>query len=116
MAHLHLGLLAYWLVATIRYQLKQKGINSDWREIVRTMNTQKCVTTSVVNIREETISVRQCTEPSQQVKKIYDLLNYKYAPFIRKKSVVLPAEILKNKKPLSSKYYGYLAAIWVNIE
>ena len=28
MAHLHLGLLAYWLVATIRYQLKQKGYQS----------------------------------------------------------------------------------------
>jgi len=24
MAHLHLGLLAYWVVNTIRYQLKQK--------------------------------------------------------------------------------------------
>ncbi len=96
MAHLHLGLLAYWLVATIRYQLKQKGFNSDWREIVRTMNIQKCVTTSIVNIKDETISVRQCTEPTQQVKKIYDMLNYKYVPFVRKKSVVLPAEILKN--------------------
>ena len=98
MAHLHLGMLAYWLVSTIRYQLKQKGFNSDWREIVRTMNTQKCVTTSVENIKEETVSIRQCTEPSQKVKKIYDLLNYKYAPFIRKKSVVLPAEIIKNDK------------------
>ena len=97
MAHLHLGILAYWLVATIRYQLKQKGFHSDWREIVRTMNTQKCVTTSVVNIKDEVISVRQCTEPTQQVKKIYDLLNYKYVPFTRKKSVVLPAEIFKNK-------------------
>jgi len=96
MAHLHLGILAYWLVATIRYQLKQKGIHADWREIVRTMNTQKCVTTSVVNIRNEVISIRQCTEPTQQAKKIYDHLNYKYAPFIRKKSVVPPAEILKN--------------------
>lgn len=95
MAHLHLGILAYWLVATIRYQLKQKGIHSDWREIVRTMNTQKCVTTSVVNIRNEVISIRQCTEPTQQAKTIYDKLNYKYAPFIRKKSVVPPAEILK---------------------
>jgi len=37
MAHLHLGLLAYWLVATIRYQLKQKREKSDWREIVRTL-------------------------------------------------------------------------------
>ena len=47
MAHLHLGMLAYWLVTIFRYQLKQKGCHSDWREIVRIMNTQKCVTTSV---------------------------------------------------------------------
>jgi hypothetical protein len=99
MAHLNLGMLAYWLVATIRYQLKQKGINSDWREIVRRMNTQKCVTTSVVNIKQETISVRQCTVPTKEVKAIYDILNYKHAPFTRKKSVVPPAEILKNNSP-----------------
>jgi len=95
LAHLHLGILAYWLVATIRYQLKQKGIHADWRETVRTMNTQKCITTSVTNIKDEVISVRQCTEPSMQVKKIYDLLDYKYVPFIRKKSVVPPTEFLK---------------------
>ena len=99
MAHLHLGMLAYWLVATIRYQLKQQGINSDWREIVRTMNTQKCVTTSLVNIKNETISIRQCTEPTKEVKNIYDMLKYKYAPFVRKKSVVPPTEIFKNDSP-----------------
>lgn len=99
MAHLHLGMLAYWLVATIRYQLKQQGVNSEWREIVRTMNTQKCVTTSIVNIKNQTISVRQCTEPTKEARKIYDLLKFKYAPFIRKKSVVPPAEILKNFSP-----------------
>jgi transposase len=96
MAHLHLGILAYWLVATIRYQLKQQGEHSDWREIVRTMNTQKCVTTSIVNIKNETISIRQCTEPTERVKRIYDILGYKHAPFVRRKSVVPPAEILKN--------------------
>ena len=99
MAHLHLGILAYWLVATIRYQLKQQGVQSDWREIVRTMNTHKCVTTSIVNIKNETISIRQCTEPTKEAKKIYDLLKYKYAPFTRKKSVVPPAEIFKNISP-----------------
>jgi transposase len=93
MAHLHLGILAYWLVATIRYQLKQQGMHSDWREIVRTLNTQKCVTTSVVNIKEQTISIRQCTEPTKEVKKIYDLLKYSYTPFLRKKSVVPPDKI-----------------------
>jgi len=99
MAHLHLGLLAYWLVATIRYQLKQQGINSDWREIVRKMNTQKCVTTTVENINQQTISIRQCTEPTKEVKEIYDKLKYKYQPFVQKKSVVPPAEILKNENP-----------------
>ncbi|MFH1936479.1 MAG: IS1634 family transposase [Bacteroidota bacterium] len=96
MAHLHLGILAYWLVATIRYQLKQRGMHSDWREIVRIMNTQKCVTTSIVNIRNEVISTRQCTEPSPLVKKIYDHMNFKYVPFLRKKSVVPPGENIKN--------------------
>ena len=99
MAHLHLGILAYWLVATIRYQLKQQGITSDWREIVRTMNTQKCLTTSVENIKDQTISIRQCTEPTKEVRKIYDLLKYKYVPFTRKKSVVPPAEFSKNYNP-----------------
>lgn len=41
-AYLQLGLLAYWLVSAIQYQLKQKGYCSDWRRIVRIMNTQKC--------------------------------------------------------------------------
>ena len=96
MSHLHLGILAYWLVATIRYQLKQKGYNHDWREIVRTMNTQKCVTTTVENIKRETVSVRQCTEPTLKATKIYNLMGYKTVPFYRKKSVVIPAEIFKN--------------------
>jgi len=95
-AHLHLGLLAYWLVSTIRYQLKQKGYRSDWREIVRKMSTQKCVTTSITNIENQVISVRKCTEPTKEAKKIYDILNFKYIPFYRKKSVVLPDEIFEN--------------------
>lgn len=96
MAHLHLGILAYWLVATIRYQLKQKGFNHDWREIVRIMNTQKCVTSTVENIQNQIVSVRQCTEPIQKVKHIYNLMGYKTVPFYRKKSVVVPVENFKN--------------------
>jgi len=37
--------------------------------------------------------------PAKEVKAIYDILNYKYVPFTRKKSVVPPAEILKNNSP-----------------
>ncbi len=95
MAHLHLGILAYWLVATIRYQLKQKGYNHDWREIVRTMNTQKCVTTTFKNVQGQIVSIRQCTEPTLKAKLIYSVMNYKIVPFYRKKSVVIPVEIFK---------------------
>ena len=96
MAHLHLGLLAYWLVSTIRHQLKQKGHRSDWREITRVMATQKCVTTSMANIQQQVVSIRKCTEPTVKAKEIYDLMGYKPAPFYRKKSVVPPNEIFKN--------------------
>ena len=93
MAHLHLGLLAYWLVNTVRHQLKQEGIHSGWREIVRTMNTQKAVTTLAQNNHQEVIMVRRCSEPNGQVRKLYDALKYKYAPFVKRKSVVHKSEL-----------------------
>jgi len=93
MAHLHLCLLAYWVVNTIRHQLKKEGIHSGWREIVRTMNTQKAVTTLAQNIHDEVIVIRRCSEPNPQVRKIYDALKYKYAPFKKKKSVVHKSEL-----------------------
>jgi len=93
MAHLHLGLMAYWLVNTVRHQLKQKDIHSGWREIVRTMNTQKAVTTLAQNNHEEVIMIRRCSEPNQPVRKLYDALKYKYAPFVKRKSVVHKSEL-----------------------
>ena len=98
MAHLQLGLLAYWIVSTIRYQLKLHQINHSWSEIVRMMNTQKNVTTTVENIKGETIQIRQCSEPSVQVKEIYSKLKYHTIPMARKKSVWHTDEILKNVK------------------
>jgi transposase len=97
MAHLHLGLLAYWIVNTIRHQLKKEDIRWDWSEIVRIMNTQKCVTTLAQNKNDEIISIRRCSEPEKKVRQIYDALHYKHVPFTRKKSVVLkptPKKIL----------------------
>jgi len=97
MAHLHLGLLAYWVVNTIRYQLKNKQINSSWTEIVRTMNTQKVVTTTLENDKEDIIYIRQCSEPTDKVIQIYEALNYKKLPFKRKKFVVHKPNLKKNE-------------------
>lgn len=87
MAHLHLGLLAYWAVNTICHQLKHKGIKNEWRDIVRIMNTQKLVTTTMENDCEQQIIIRQFSKPEEQVKELYDAVKYKTKPLSRKKSV-----------------------------
>ncbi len=89
LAHLNLGLLEYGLVNTFRYQLKQKNITSSCRETVRIMNTQKYVTTIAQNKQDEFIIIRKSSEPETKAQQIYDALQYKSTPFIRKKSVVL---------------------------
>ena len=88
MAHLHLGILAYWLVNTVRHQLKHNGINSCWREIVRIGNTQKVITTSGTNTYDKIITTRKCTQPNESLKRIYSVLKTKHQPFVKRKSVV----------------------------
>ena len=114
MAHLHLGLLAYWVVNTIRYQLKGGGAketaqakaaeaqeiqrydnqnipinyNSQWKEIIRIMNTQKAVTTVSQNRYDEVIISHRCSDPNPKVEAIYRRLNYKSKPKINRKFVV----------------------------
>lgn len=95
LAHLYLGLLAYSLMNTIRYQLKAKGVHHDWQEIVRITNTQKVVTTYGKNTFDETIYVRRCTDPNEKVRTIYQALGYKNYPFVKRKSVVYKSELKK---------------------
>jgi len=84
-AHIFLGLLSYWLVNTIRYQLKCKGENCYWTEIVRRMSTQKLVTTKAVNALGENVEMRICSEPTESATKIYDKLGYRKYPFRKMK-------------------------------
>ena len=57
-AHLFFGLLAYWVVNTIRYGLKQSNIKCYWTEITRRMSTQKLVTTNATNALGKAIVFR----------------------------------------------------------
>lgn len=88
-AHLHLAILAYWLVSTIRYQLKQTGISCSWKEIVRIGNTQKMITTTGQNIYDKVIRIRRCSEPTKELKVICDAIKIPHKPFTKRKSVVL---------------------------
>jgi hypothetical protein len=106
MAHLHLGLLAYWVVNTIRHQLKKKEENnendenhSQWKEIVRMMNTQKAVTTLAQNNADEIIQIHRCSEPNDKVRAIYDKLKFKYFPYQKRKFVVHKTEQKKSYCP-----------------
>ena len=85
------------VVNIIRHKLGKKGINHQWNEIVRIMNTQKAVTTTAQNNHEQIIQIRRCSEPSEKVKQIYQALNYKSTPFKKKKDVVQKSELKKNK-------------------
>lgn len=98
MAHLHLAILAYWVVNTIRHQLKKEGINCQWNEIVRIMNTQKAVTTTAQNKCDKIIQIRRCSQPNEKVKLVYQDLNYKHEPFKKKKCVVHKLELPKIKR------------------
>ncbi len=92
-AHLFLGLLAYWIVNTVRHQLKQANAKKDkeepekrhvtpyWSEIMRIMQTQKAVTTSAVNALGEKMELRICSTPTDAASDIYESLNYKKMPF-----------------------------------
>jgi transposase len=87
-AHIHLGVLAYMVVNTIRYKLKQKGIHHDWSNIIRIMNTQKMVSTSIKNNKEQLILLKKCSQPNSEVNAIYQATKYKPMPFSLKKYVL----------------------------
>ncbi len=84
-AHLFFGLLAYWVVNTIRYQLKEKNIRCYWTEITKRTSTQKLVTTKAINALGESVELRQCSRPSKQAIEIYDALGFKHHPFKKRK-------------------------------
>jgi len=86
-AHLNLGLMAYQLVAAIRYQLGQHGLHYDWKNIVRIMNTQKLLTIHQ-QAKTKDIRLRVVSKPIAEVEQIYNALGFKHYPFKTKKYVV----------------------------
>lgn len=82
-AHLFFGLLAYWIVNTIRYKLKLQGITHYWTELKRILSTQKAITTEGTNAMGEHVMLRMCSEPTEKAAEIYRLLHYTPIPFRR---------------------------------
>ena len=100
MAHLNLGILAYWLVNTVRCQLKGQGINHSWKEIIRIGNTQKVVKSVGYNKAGNEVHVKKCSTPTKKLNEILEKLSIKHRSFTQIKSVV---HKLKNQKSLTQK-------------
>ena len=66
----YLTILAYQLVNTIRYMLKEQGLHYDWKNIVRIMNTQT-IQTIIQPTDKKTIHLRKPSKPIQEVQEIY---------------------------------------------
>jgi len=86
-AHLYLTMLAYQLVNTIRYMLKQKGINYDWKNIVRIMSTQK-IQTIKLPTDKKVMHLRKPSVPIKKARQIYDATNCRHSQPAVKKYVV----------------------------
>lgn len=82
-AHFHLAILAYWVVSTAQYQLRQQGVSHTWREIRRIASTQVVVSTTATRCDGNKTEIRQCTEPDEQLWELYRLLKLKHPPLKR---------------------------------
>ena len=87
-AHIHLAILAYTLVNTIRYKLKQHKINYSWKQIIQLMNTQKYIVTTFNNDKSIMKMIKKTTKPIGKVLEIYAATNYNHKPMDIKKYVV----------------------------
>jgi transposase len=98
-AHLHLAILAYWVVSCSRHQLKKAGINHEWREVVRILSTHKIVSTRIQQADDDWVEIRQCTLPDTAVATIYAALHLRGEPYKRRKFVWHPERPPENMTP-----------------
>lgn len=86
--HIWLGIIAYQFVNYIRAALKDHDISYSWTTIVEKMESMQSSIVSVNNSRNEKIYVKLCTRPTTDQAAIFDALNFKHRPFVRKTKVV----------------------------
>jgi transposase len=88
MSHIFVGIIAYQIVNTIRYQLKKHKITLSWTTLVKKLNTYKSVVTDMMTKDGKKIILKYCCRPSPSVSEIFEKLQYKIRPFRKKKFVV----------------------------
>lgn len=78
--HLFISTLAYHLLHTIRYQLKESGIGKSWERIRNIFSTQCRITTTFQHENGKTVEIRKTTSPDTNQRLMYEALNIKTHP------------------------------------
>ena len=76
--HLFITLLAYSILHTIRYKLKQNNIHYSWDRIKEILSTTHRVTTSMKCKDGTTLHIRQSELLNEEQKEIYNILDIKH--------------------------------------
>lgn len=98
-AHLHLAILAYWVVSTARYMLRKGGIRKEWWSLRPVMAKQVVATSTARMDNGEYISVRKCSEPEADLQQIYEVLKVNHIPIKTKKFVWTQKPNFKKNDP-----------------
>ena len=78
--HIFISILAYHLLHTIRYQLKQKGIHASWQTIRQVLQTHCRITTTLQLEENKSVTIRKtCSADSNQAI-IYEALGIALNP------------------------------------
>ena len=83
-AHVHVTVLAYHILAGILKKLRTEGIHYDWNTIRNILATHIRVTTTMNTEDGHVIDVRTCTTPTEKQHIIYHKLHIKHTPLVRK--------------------------------
>jgi len=78
--HLFITVLAYHLVHTIRFRLKQMDNHSSWSSLRKILSAQSRVTVSMQCKNGSTVHVRKSTRPEPNQQEIYSALGLKSHP------------------------------------
>ena len=86
--HIWLGIMAYQIVNYIRKGLKENNIDYSWTTIIEKMKSMQTSIVSMNNKENEKIYLKLCTRPTVDQQIIFDSLNFKHHPYVRKTKVV----------------------------
>lgn len=73
-AHLHLAILAYWVVSVTKHILRQEGITLRWSELLRIMSAQQRVTITAQQTNGRKLNIRRSTSPEGKLAEIQNAL------------------------------------------